>query len=47
MIDAFTNIDYYQEIVPLVSELFILIRTEILKIKRDITLDVALRMNLI
>ena len=41
MIDAFTNIDQYQEIVPLVSELFILIKDEILDIKRGITLEVA------
>jgi hypothetical protein len=47
MIDAFSNIDQYQEIVPLVSELFILIREEILSIKRGITLDIAIRMNLI
>lgn len=47
MIDAFTNIDQYQEIVPLVSELFIMVRDEILNIKRQITLDVAKAMNLV
>jgi hypothetical protein len=41
MIDAFTNIDQYQEIVPLVSELFIMVREEILNNKREITIDVA------
>ena len=47
MIDAFTNIDQYQEIVPLVSELFIMVREEILNNKREITIDVAKVMNLI
>ena len=32
IIDAFTNIDQYQEVVPLVQELFIVIREEILTI---------------
>jgi len=47
MIDAFTNIDQYQEIVPLVSELFIMVREEILNNKREITINVAKVMNLI
>lgn len=47
IIDAFSNIDQYQEVIPLVSELFILIREEIISIQRNIILDVAKRMNLI
>ena len=47
IIDAFSNIEEYQEIVPLVSELFNSIRQEVLKLQRCITKDVAERMNLI
>ena len=47
IIDAFSNIEEYQEIVPLVSELFNSIRQEVLKLQRGITKDVAKRMNLI
>ncbi len=47
IIDAFSNIEEYQEIVPLVSELFNSIRQEVLKLQRGITKDVAERMNLI
>ena len=47
MIDAFCNIDQYEEVVPLVHELFIMIREEIISIQRGIILDVAKRLNLI
>ena len=41
IIDAFTNIDQYQEVVPLVQELFIAIDEEIHTIKSSITLEVG------
>lgn len=47
IIDAFSNIDQYKEVVPCVSELFIVLKEEILEMKSRITLDVALKMNLI
>ncbi len=47
IIDAFSNIDQYQEVIPLVHELFILIREEILTIQRNIIIDASKRMNLL
>ncbi len=47
IIDAFSNIDQYEEVVPLVAELFILVREEIMSMKNETTLEIAKRMNLI
>lgn len=47
MIDAFSNIGEYEEVVALVSELFILVREEIIKMKRIIAIEIAKRLNLI
>lgn len=47
MIDAFTNIDQYQEIVPLISELFTSVWQEIIETKKRITLDIAKHMKLV
>jgi hypothetical protein len=47
IIDAFSNIEEYKEVVPCVSELFIALREEILEMKTRLTHEVAHKMNLI
>ena len=48
ILDAFPDfLDKYHELVPLVQELFILIRQEITDIQKSIVIDVGKRLNLI
>eukprot|EP00347_Sterkiella_histriomuscorum_P023932 403332886 len=47
ILDAFPDfLDRYEELVPLVQELFIVVRMEIIQIQRDILRDVGKRMKL-
>lgn len=48
ILDAFPDfLDKYGELVPLVQELFIVVRAEIVQIQRNIILDIGKRLNLI
>jgi len=48
ILDAFPDfLDNYEELVPLVQELFIFIREEIIQIQRSILVDIAKRLNLL
>lgn len=47
IIDAFSNIEQYREVVPLVAELFLAVRDEILTRKRAVTREIARTMNLL
>jgi hypothetical protein len=40
-------LDKYEELVPLVQELFILVREEILEIQKKIMEDIGMRLNVI
>ena len=48
ILDAFPDfLDKYEELVPLVQELFIQVREHIVEFQRSMIVDVAKRMNLI
>ena len=47
IIDAFSNIDQYEVVVPLVHELFIMVRDEIITMERKIIVDIGHSLHII